>query len=86
MTNRRTFINMAAVAAGATTAMALSPTSGHKGQITRNHAGTIKTRDGAELFLKDWGSGRPVVLTQPGRYRPIVGISTPSPSSRLDTA
>ena len=63
MTNRRTFINMAAVAAGATTAMALSPSARAQGTITRNHAGTIKTRDGAELFIKDWGSGRPVVLT-----------------------
>jgi len=63
MTNRRTFISMAATAAGATTAMAQAP--GAKAQATnaRNRAGTIRTRDGAELFVKNWGSGRPVVLT-----------------------
>ena len=63
MTNRRTFINMAAVAGGATTAMALAPSARAQSTNTRNHAGTIRTRDGAELFVKDWGSGRPVVLT-----------------------
>ena len=79
MTNRRNFVSMAAVAAGATTAMALSPSVRAQGTITRNHAGTIKTRDGAELFIKDWGRAvRSSSLTR-GRYRPIVGISTPSP-------
>ena len=63
MTNRRTFISMAATVAGATTAMARSPSVQAQGTRARNNAGTIKTRDGAELFVKDWGSGRPVILT-----------------------
>lgn len=63
MTNRRTFINMAAVAAGASTATALPRAASAQSANTRSHAGTIRTRDGAELFVKDWGSGRPVVLT-----------------------
>ncbi len=63
MVNRRTFVSMAAAASGATAAMALSPNARAQGTNTRKHAGTIKTRDGAELFVKDWGSGRAVVLT-----------------------
>jgi non-heme chloroperoxidase len=63
VTNRRTFINMAAVAAGATTAMVSPASAKARSTNTRNHAGTIRTRDGAELFMKDWGSGRPVILT-----------------------
>jgi non-heme chloroperoxidase len=63
VTNRRTFINMAAVAAGATSAMALPASSRAQATNARNHSGTVRTRDGAQLFVKDWGSGRPVVLT-----------------------
>jgi non-heme chloroperoxidase len=60
VTNRRTFINMAAVAAGAT---ALPTSSRAQATNARNRSGTLRTRDGAQLFVKDWGSGRPVVLT-----------------------
>ena len=31
--------------------------------------GTITTRDGTEIFYKDWGSGRPVVFSHGWRRR-----------------
>jgi non-heme chloroperoxidase len=63
MTNRRTFINMAAVAAGATSALALPRRASAQSANAKNRAATVRTRDGATLFVKDWGSGPPVVLT-----------------------
>jgi non-heme chloroperoxidase len=54
MTNRRTFLGYAAAAAGA---VAL-PASAH----AKSRAATIKTKD-AELHVKDWGAGQPVILT-----------------------
>jgi hypothetical protein len=60
MTNRRTF--MGSVAAAATVAAASTHSAAAPGRA-RNAAGTVKLKDGAELFVKDWGAGRPVILT-----------------------
>lgn len=54
MTNRRTFLGYAAAAAGA----AALPASAH----AKSRAATVKTKD-TELHVKDWGAGRPVILT-----------------------
>ena len=54
MTNRRTFLGYAAAAAGA----AALPASAH----AQSRAATVKTKD-TELHVKDWGAGRPVILT-----------------------
>ena len=59
MTNRRTFIGSAAAAA---TAIAV-PTHAAAPAHARNVTGAVKLKDGTELFVRDWGAGRPVILT-----------------------
>ena len=59
MTNRRTFIGSAAAAA---TAIAV-PTHAAPPARARNVTGVVKLKDGTELFVRDWGAGRPVMLT-----------------------
>lgn len=60
MTNRRTFMGSVAAAA---TVVAASTQAAPSPSRTRNVTGTVKLKDGTELFVKDWGSGRPVILT-----------------------
>jgi hypothetical protein len=58
MTNRRTFMGAAAAAATvAAVATHAAPAP------SRNVTGAVKLKDGAELFVRDWGVGRPVILT-----------------------
>lgn len=64
MTKRRTFLGMAAgtAAAAGAAAVARPATAAMQGR-TSKHSGRLRIKDGAELFIKDWGSGRPVLLT-----------------------
>src|SRR5688500_856590 len=51
---------------GLTAALAAAPLLGRAeraGAPTRRANGTRKLKDQTELFVKDWGQGRPVVLT-----------------------
>lgn len=64
MTNRRSFLGFAATAAtAAATAAGLGLPSQARAQSAAAHSGRIRTRDNVELFVKDWGVGRPIVLT-----------------------
>lgn len=61
MNRREAFGTAAAAAAGvalprATQAQSNRPSS-------PNRSGYIKTEDGVDLFVKDWGTGRPIILT-----------------------
>lgn len=60
MTNRRTFMGSAAAAA---TVAAVSARAAPAPTRTPNVTGAIKLKDGTELFVRDWGAGRPVILT-----------------------
>ena len=60
MTNRRTFLGAAAAAA---TVAAVSARAAPAPSRTRNVTGAVKLKDGTELFVRDWGVGRPVILT-----------------------
>ncbi len=60
MTNRRTFMGSVAAAA---TVVAASAHAAPSPSRTRNVTGAVKLKDGTELFVRDWGSGRPVILT-----------------------
>jgi non-heme chloroperoxidase len=59
--SRRYFMGMAVAAAAI--APALSSKAQAAAPSSRNVNGTIKLKDHTELFVKDWGRGRPVVLT-----------------------
>jgi non-heme chloroperoxidase len=48
------------LAAAAGAAAAKTPEPANSGKLTQNH---LTTRDGTILYYKDWGSGRPVVLS-----------------------
>jgi non-heme chloroperoxidase len=63
MTNRRNFLGMTATAVIGTTAAVTSNRTQAQSAGKRNYTGRIRTSDGTELFVKDWGSGRPVILT-----------------------
>lgn len=65
MSDRRTFLNLAAaifpmIAAAAPFA---ARSQGASAAPARNAAARIRLKDSTELFVKDWGSGRPVILT-----------------------
>lgn len=60
MTNRRNILGIGAAAAGA----AALPLASRAHRATPPaRSGHVTTRDGVELFVKDWGQGRPIVLT-----------------------
>ncbi|MEP7154487.1 MAG: alpha/beta hydrolase [Betaproteobacteria bacterium] len=62
MIHRRTFL--AAAMTTATAAIAALPATSRAQSVSpRNVTGRIKTKDATELFVKDWGQGRPVILT-----------------------
>src|SRR5882724_6072375 len=60
MTNRRTILGIAATAVGAA---ALPVKARAQSTAAHNQSGYIKTKDGVDLFVKDWGHGRPIILT-----------------------
>ncbi len=57
---KRTFLGVTAALA-AVPALAQSARLG--AATTRHASGTVRLKDGTHLFVKDWGRGRPVVLT-----------------------
>ena len=65
MFSRRKFLRTAAVVTAATGSAAELPldAAAQANAPSRNASGRIKLQDSTELFVKDWGSGRPVILT-----------------------
>jgi non-heme chloroperoxidase len=60
MTSRRSMLGVALAAAGAT---ALPLTARAAGTPAPARSGYIRTKDGVDLFVRDWGRGRPIILT-----------------------
>lgn len=60
MINRRNFVGHGATALAAT---ALPAAAQEQASVGRGRSGYIRTSDGVALFVKDWGTGRPIVLT-----------------------
>jgi pimeloyl-ACP methyl ester carboxylesterase len=65
MFNRRTLLGsaLATAAAAPNGLLAATPAAQARRNGARNASGRIKTKDSTELYVKDWGSGRPMVLT-----------------------
>src|SRR5262247_1213820 len=65
MFSRRKFLRTAAVVTAATGSAAGLPlhAAAQANAPSRNASGRIKLQDSTELFVKDWGSGCPVILT-----------------------
>jgi non-heme chloroperoxidase len=61
-TSRRTFFAAAGVAAAAISKPAQA-SAARTARPVRGHGGFVRVADGTELFVRDWGRGRPVVLT-----------------------
>jgi len=59
MQQRRTFLAASAAAMGAAAAVHAAPAR----KTARFASGRLALTDGTELFVKDWGTGRPVILT-----------------------
>lgn len=70
-TSRRSFMGAAGLYAAALTQSAMSSAAGAAaasgatapGATSRGFDGYLRVADGTELFVRDWGRGRPVVLT-----------------------
>src|SRR5512134_1521395 len=60
--NRREAFGTAAAAA-ATVTLPLATQARTNRTASPNRSGYIKTEDGVDLFVKDWGKGRPIILT-----------------------
>lgn len=60
MPNRRNILGIGASAMGAA---ALPLTSRAQPAATHDRSGRVRTKDGVDLFVKDWGHGRPIILT-----------------------
>jgi non-heme chloroperoxidase len=60
--NRREAFGTAAAAA-ATITLPLAAQARDSRAASPNRSGYIKTEDGVDLFVKDWGTGRPIILT-----------------------
>ncbi|NRF65935.1 alpha/beta hydrolase [Aquincola sp. S2] len=54
---------MLGIGAAAVGAAALPLASRAQRAAAHDRSGTIRTKDGVELFVKDWGQGRPLILT-----------------------
>jgi pimeloyl-ACP methyl ester carboxylesterase len=61
MTNRRNILGIGAAAVGAAALPLKARSQGAAAASDRS--GYIKTKDGVDLFVKDWGRGRPIILT-----------------------
>lgn len=63
MVARREFIGLAATTAAAATLSASASAGAQAAYASRKTIGRIRMRDSTELFVRDWGAGRAVILT-----------------------